>query len=886
MVYFGKIIPIFMVIFLLIPSLNINFLFDYSLLLKIKITNLSLSVFNSSLCAKIFFALAFLSGITFINDADAQTIKIVGKIFDEDTREPIPFVTISTSDLSEGTQADSDGFYELELTKGGDTLIFNSMNYIETRRYFGTDTLIQLNVSMKSSSLDLGEVIVLSGENPAKRLMRAVFDNKVINHKSNLEKYSVENYTKLELDIDNIDNKWTNNKLLKDFKFVFDNVDSTSDVKPFLPIYITETIHNVYHVKSSIDKFIPVARKVSGLDNESIITSIATAQDPFDVYDNRIKILERPLVSPFNDHGLNYYEYYLLDSQYIKGNYAYKLKFKPKRSQEPTFFGEFWIDKRTKAPIIVNMRMSQGVNINLIDRVLIFAEYNLFPLANDSVWLPIKEKLILDIHPVKEKSPGMIGRRTTSYAKYNFLNHEIKRLHDDLDPELYDPNALIKQDEFWAGSRHDTLTKNESSVYTLIDSIQNVPIYKKYSQILYTLTSGYIPAGPVEFGSIYSVFNQNPVEKLHFQLGIGSSVKLSKKFWIYGFAGYGIKDEKWKYGGWFQYNLNKFPREVAGIAHRSVLDLSSTSSEEFNTGSNIFATLFRRDVPLKMMNVQESKLFYEKYWLKGWSQRVTFLHRQLDPIGTNGVSTHKFNFRYAPENAAYGDSNVIASEILFKLKYAFKEKFIDGYFERVSLGSKFPIITFNYTAGLQGVMGSRYSYHKISLKYEHYLYLNPFGWTFYSFNIGKTFGNLPYLLMEVHPGNETYGYSGFVFNTMNRYEFASDQYAQFGMTHHFEGFFLNHIPLIRKLKWREIIQFRAVTGSMTETNQYNNRFNFGNTQGTIPIRSPTRVPFMEAGIGIENIFKFFRIDAIWRLNYLDNEEAPPFTLKGSVNFYF
>jgi hypothetical protein len=376
------------------------------------------------------------------------------------------------------------------------------------------------------------------------------------------------------------------------------------------------------------------------------------------------------------------------------------------------------------------------------------------------------------------------------------------------------------------------------------------------------------------------------VEKTRFQLGLGTTNSFSKRIWIYGFLGYGLGDQKWKYGGWVQYKLQNFPRHIIGGAYRKVIEQTTVSSEELNTGVNILAGLYRRPIPQKLLEVKEAKLFYEKYWQKGWTQRVTLINRILDPVGNIGSNLHNFSYRYYGDNEQIPDSTINTTEVIFKTRYAYKEKFLDGQFVRQSLGSKFPIVTFTYSLGLKGVLGSEYNYHRLSLQLEHYFYINPMGWTYYLLRVGKTFGRVPYLLAEIHQGNESYAYNSYAFNVMNRYEFASDMYATLTAVHHFEGFLLNRIPLLRKLKWREIVQFRAVWGSLSDENALANRDNYADSKKTVPIRAPHTVPYMEWGAGIENIFKIIRIDALWRLNYLDNPEATRFTVKGSLYFTF
>ena len=320
------------------------------------------------------------------------------------------------------------------------------------------------------------------------------------------------------------------------------------------------------------------------------------------------------------------------------------------------------------------------------------------------------------------------------------------------------------------------------------------------------------------------------------------------------------------------------------------ISLNSQSSEDFQSG-DLFSGSFRRDIPQKLIDVEESKLFFERYWQNGWSNRMTLLHREMDPYG--GILPNGGGFNYAfldnPNDLARPDTTISTTEFIFKLRYAYKESFLDGRFERISAGTKYPIITLQYALGVNGLLGGDYTYHKLDLSYRHYIYLNPMGWLAYRFKAGKVFGTVPFLLMEVHPGNESFFMSRGIFNTMNRYEFASDTYFRFLLEHHFDGFFLNHVPLLRKLNLRTVATLKGVLGSISKQNRDANQLNAFSLELSdtyTGFRSPNKHPFLEAGIGIENLLKVIRIDALWRLNYLDNPEASHFAIRMGFSFFF
>ncbi len=817
--------------------------------------------------------------------ASAQTFTIKGRVLDADTKEGLPFCNVYFQGTTIGVATDLNGYYEIVAKTLFDTLSASALGYQTLRKALRPDTLQIVDFFLASANFDLAEVVVLAGENPAHAVVRGIIKNKARNRLESLEAYQCESYAKVELDLENIDEKLRRSKLLKPFEFVFENMDSTSDEKPFLPIYINEVIADIYYLKSASKvKTLLRAQRTSGTDNETIIEYIKKIHAPFSIYDNWIYVLEKGFASPFADGALNYYEYYIIDSAYVNGYWSYQLKFKPKRRQEATFYGDFWVADSTFAIHRVNMRMSPEVNINLVNRIIIYQEFE--PDAA-SRWLPVLQKMIVDFSPGKD-TPGMIGRRTETFKQF-IINHEnIKNVYNKSDPAFYRQQELERDDAFWEQARHVPLTSTESAVYSMVDSIKNVPLYKTYTRIADIVLNGYFITGSWELGPYGSLYSINPVEQHRFRIGARTSTNFSKELRLGAYIAYGLQDEEFKYGTDFIWVRSRYPRRVIGGAYKNDISINSESSEDF-VESDFFSGTLRRNVPWKLIRVEEGKLYYERYWKNGFSNRITLLHRNMDPY--NGLERVGFPYAYLRDTEMPWqiDSTISTTEMIFKTRFVFDETLIDGTFDRTSVGTKHPIIELQYALGINGFLDGDYNYHRISLSYRHYVNINPIGWLSYRFKAGKVFGTVPFLLLEVHPGNEGFFMARGIFNTMNRYEFASDTYAQLVLEHHWDGFFFNKVPLLRKLKWREVMTFKAVSGSISDSNLQANQLNFFNPNETTiynGFRAPNRQPYMEAGIGIENIFKVIRLDALWRLSYLDNPQATRFTMVGGLYFFF
>ncbi|HET6989736.1 MAG TPA: DUF5686 family protein, partial [Bacteroidia bacterium] len=288
---------------------------------------------------------------------------------------------------------------------------------------------------------------------------------------------------------------------------------------------------------------------------------------------------------------------------------------------------------------------------------------------------------------------------------------------------------------------------------------------------------------------------------------------------------------------------------------------------------NVLATIFRRTPLNNFTHVEQYEYWYELEPFKGFDMKLSFVSRNMYPVGGIG-------YLHASANQDTTSlQRITTSEIRANIRLAYNEKYVEGSFSRASMGTKYPIVQIQYIEGLKGVFGSAYNYRKVSINIDDRLRFGVFGYTNYILEAGRTWGLVPYPLMVIHPGNETYVYDWAAFNMMNLYEFTSDKYAQATIIHHFDGFFLNHIPLMRKLKWREVASFKWLAGSVDEKNRKELIFPGG-------LSSLNRGPYMEAGAGIENIFRFLRVDCFWRLSYLDNPNVKPFGVRVSLQVIF
>lgn len=808
------------------------------------------------------------------NSFAQTTTSVSGKIVDAVTREPLPFVNIVFKGTSAGTTTDIDGKFTMSTTLKVDSIMVSYVGYTKYVRAIKYGSSQEVNIGLQQG-VELNIVEVKPGENPAHRILRKIIAHKDQNDREKYESYEYEVYNKVEFDLNNLSEDFQNNKLLKPFSFIFENIDSSNTKeKPYLPVFMTESLSDFYYRKNPKTRNEVIkASKVAGLENSSVSQFMGDMYQNVNIYDNNIIVFGKNFVSPISDNALLFYKFYLIDSIVIDGHKCYQLQFKPKRKQELTFSGNLWAADTSFAIKQIEMSIADDANINFINATYVVQTYNQI----DSLWMMEKEKLVIDFNPFpvenkKKNMMGIYGRKTASYS-----NFKINRPHEDNFYSLTEnlkvnDDAFKKNDAFWEQHRHDTLSKNEKQIYHMVDTLQSLPVYKTWVDVLQIFVTGYKVKGNFEYGPYYNMFSFNAIEGNRFRFGVRTSNQFSKWYELSGYLAYGTRDEQFKYKLGVRAFLDKNPRTMIGLYYKNDNEILGQSQNGFTT-DNILASVLRITPLRNLTRVKEFNAYIERQWFTGFTSKISFYNRQMIPL-------ENFHYEYfkTSNEIAYKD-HITTTEIRFATRLAYNEKYIDGVFNRVSLGTRYPIVQAQYTLGIKNLFNSDYDYHKLVVNLEDRIRINPIGYFDYTLQYGKTWKQLPYPLLELHGGNETYTFDYYAYNGMNYYEFVSDEYAAASIEHHFDGFFLNHIPLMKKLKWREVIGAKGVIGRVNAMNR--SLLIFPNH-----LYDLHRGPYLEANAGIENIFKVFRLDGVWRLSYLDNPRVTPFSIRFSMQFSF
>jgi hypothetical protein len=711
--------------------------------------------------------------------------------------------------------------------------------------------------------------VVIPGENPAFEILRNISANKNKNNPDRFSSYQYHSYNKLRLDLNNVEENFKNQRILREFQFVFEHMDSSEVFgKNYLPVLISESTSRYYYTRNpTVEREVIEAFRISGIQNNTISQFSGKMYQKINVYDNFMTLFEPGFVSPIADFGRFYYKYVLEDSATFDGSYCYKISFKPKRKKERTFYGYFWVADTSFAIKKVQLRISKDANINFLNDLIAINEFN---KVNDSTWFLSREDLMLDFF-ITDKTTGFFGRKTSVYDNI-ILDQPIPDSIADLKTDIYaDEDKITKEDAYWEENRKVDLTEEEADIYEMVDSVTNVPTFKRIYGMIEMLVDYYYVLGPVEIGPYYTFYSFNPIEGHRFRFGGRTSNNFSTKLRLGGHIAYGTKDKEVKYGLGTEYMFNTNPRIYAGMSYYHDIRQLGKSQNAF-LDDNFFASILRRNPNYKLTMVNQYNAFLEREWFQGFSNTFSVRYQELFPSD------------YVPFNVIVEGADpvslekIITAEVTLTTHFSYREKFLLGKFERKSLGSHYPTIDLDLTYGPKGFLNSQYDYFKMRLQFSDKVETNPLGYFRYRITGGKIFGTLPYPTLELHEGNETYAYDPYAFNMMNYYEFVSDEYMIFSVEHHFQGFFLNRIPGMRWLGLREVVTGKALIGRLNDRNKNVMEFPEGLTA--------LSKPYYEASVGIENILQLFRVDAMWRFSYRDHQNIQKFGFRISMQLTF
>jgi len=720
--------------------------------------------------------------------------RISGQVFDRETRAPLAFVHIVINESNYGGTTDIDGEFSFSYYEPITSLKLSYVGY-EKKVFQVEKKAKEVTIFLERKEIELQEVEILAGVNPAHRIIRNTIDNRDINDPEKLKSFS---YTMYEKTIFSIDADTSINQISSDstrqggmagigfdFQEVTDSVQKDTIAIDSATRFIEKLMSEQYlFLMENVTKrkyLFPnrsyndvVATKMSGF-KDPIFIFLATQIQSFSFYKPFITIFQSSYVNPISSGSLGKYFFKIEDTSYMARDTVFVISFRPRKGTN--FDGLKGIISISThrwgiQNVIAEPASQKGLRIKI---------QQMYELVDSVHWFPVQlntDVFFTNLQIGKYKAMGS-GR---SYIQDIVLNPDlVRREFNHLDIEV-DKNAAKRTDDFWNLYRTDTLDAKDRRTYHVLDSIGKAENFDKMAKTFQTVMSGRIPWGPIDF-DINRMIGYNYYEGLILGLGIHTNDKVSRWFKIGGFYQYAFAISTSKYGGDVSFLLNRRNDVTIGAAYS--YDLIESGGVRFfdEMVSNLSSTLagnWRSLMIKKLDRTQSANLGLTfrtfKYLLFGVG-----LSRQYKKTTTFDLATFE-------GNATILDNEFVFTEITAGFKWAHKEKFLQTVEAKMSLGTKYPVVWLQYTRGIKGFLGGEYDYNRIDLKVKKTFKFKYIGDLSFQFNAGYV--DLPIPACNLYNGHGSYRlitlYAPNSFATMRMNEFLSNRYLSLYIYHDFK----------------------------------------------------------------------------------------------------
>ena len=836
----------------------------------------------------------------------SASAQIKGVITDSLTNEPLMYITVQYEGKGVGGISNANGEYQVETRKGWDELTFSAVGYITKKVKLKPGTRV-LNVKLQSDDIMLSEVVVKPKKekysrknNPAVEFMKKVIENKKALKLEENDYYQYQKYEKMKMSLNDVTPDKMEKGIYKKFSFFKDQVEvSPKTNKMILPISIKETASKTIFRKSpKSEKTIIEGMNSAGIEEffntgDMLGTVLKDVFADINIYEDDIRLLQQRFVSPIGSSAISFYKYYLMDTLMVDKRECVHLTFVPQNSQDFGFTGHLYVlNDSTYAVQKCTMNLPKKTGVNFVENLDIVQQFEQLPDGN---WVLTDDDMTVELHFVKGIQ-GLEVQRTTKYSDYQFTEIEPRlfRLKGNV---IKEANMLAKSDEYWAKVRQVPLTKKESTMDVFMNRIEQIPGFKYVIFGAKALIENFVETGSkkhpskFDFGPINTMITSNYVNGTRFRLSGMTTGNLDPHWSLSGYGAYGTKDKKWFYSGQVAYSFNKreyvlweFPKHY--IAFKYTYDVMSPMDKYLATDKDNLFVGWKWTTVDQMSYMRDATLTYELETNTGFSVQAMARHRNDQPAGqlqywkNNGETPGQWD----EKNTLVHD--ITTTELGVTLRYAPGETFVNTKQRRVPVSLDAPTFTLSHTAGFKGVLGGEYNFNLTEASIRKRFWLGSWGKLDVTARAGAQWNTVPFPLLNLPMANLSYiTQNNESFNLINNMEFLNDRYASLNLSYDMNGKLFNRIPLIKKLKWREMFRIRGLWGTPTDKNnpyKSNNPdlFLFPMRDGVPTSHVMGKTPYVEASVGIYNIFKLLHIEYVRRLTYTDI----PGVKKGGIRF--
>jgi len=816
---------------------------------------------------------------------NGQNTVIRGVVTDSLSGEFLPYVSIIFTGTNLGTATDIDGKFTLSANTNATTIQISYLGYTEKTVKINRGRTNTLEIELAPTSIALDDIVIKPGkekyskkENPAVEFVRNVIARRESNDPRNHDYFRYQHYEKVVMGLNDFQPKpKREDGKRRRFDFLVDFIDTLDIGTKILPLSEKEKIESVYFRKSPrSEKRVLHGMKSAGVDEilspEGMQAILDEVFREVNIFQNDVSLFLLRFVSPLARYGPDYYKYYLLDTLDVGGQKCVDLGFVPFNSESLGFTGHLYVTlDSTYFVKQVQLNVPKDINLNFVDRMTINQTYE---RTEDGTRLITKDDILVDLK-LTEKRKGILARRMVLYNDYAFAPPEDESVFQNSAPVIVDNQAYKQTKEFWDEMRPpEARPRNANNVDKLMTMFREIPLFKVTEKVVSIFVNGYVQTNPdplkskFEIGPVNTFLSPNNIEGLRMRVGGTTTTNFSKRLFLDGFVAYGTKDEKLKYDAIAEYSFHdkkEFRKEfpVHSIRAEMSYDVNQLGQQYMYTNKDNIFLAWKRQKDTRATYLRRAELTYyrEHYNGLGYGASIRNMkefsteYSAFDLIGPDGDLTPLKSYTM--------------TDMEFKFRYAPKEKFYQTRNYRYPISIDYPVVTLSHVIAYKGLLGSSFDYNRTDIGLQKRFWLTPFGYADVIVRAGKVWEKAPYPLLILPNANLSYSIYPESYTNMNAMEFINDEYASWEVSYFMGGALLNRLPVIKKLQWREVFTFRGLYGNLTDKNNpyINGEGLYAFPEGSFIMG---KKPYMEVGVGLENILKFIRLDYVWRLSYMDN----------------
>lgn len=817
--------------------------------------------------------------VLFSNAAQAQVWVLHGRVIAAETREPLAYATVVLGDYKEIVRTDFEGYFELRTVKRADSLWCSYTGYQRLSLPLrDTAAMLELSFELLRREVNDQEVVIRVKGNPAERIIKKASEFREINDPDKLEQWECESFTRITIAVNNISEGIKKRKLGQQIGPLFDTISilSADSQKSVLPVFMSESLSDYFYNRNpKIWKEQIRATRVKGVgiqDGTLVAQVLGSSFVSYNFYQNTVVLLDKGLVSPISAAALTVYSVKIADVDDSGPRKIYNIKIKPRNPKDLAFSGNVWIEDSSFALMRLALEVNNSSNLNYVEKFKITQEYE---PTEAGAWINTKSRILVDVVEVNTKAAGLVATSTTTYR--NIKVNQGRPMSFYAEKVGLSEQVLNKPDSFWTQARHEPMSGVEQRVFNKIDTLVNLPIMRTYVDVVNFLVDGYVKKDGIGIGPYQYLFSYNPWEGFRNRVGFETNIHFSNKWLLKGFGAYGYRDQRFKYELKATYIMDRKKWTTFTAYRRADVDQIGITDVDF--GSSMF-TAFNLLTSNQLNFTTENVFKWGSDVSRGLRMNISLRTRdyQFKPLG---------NYVFAYIRDAKDTVNRFNTTTMsIDFRFAPRDYFLVNDNERIQVHAEGLVFYLNYTHGFRNFLGGEFNYDKIKASADYTKTWGFAGRTHMVAEFTQTFQALPYPLLNVHVGNQSFVYSQRAYNQMNLFEFITDRSIAVAVDHHLGGLICNRLPLIRNLKWREVITAKAIYGTLNSRNLALQPSRFDGLDVTPFTTFNNSDPYLELGYGIENILKFFRIDAVHRLTYRTAAGARNFGVKLSfgVNF--